>query len=488
MNILETIEKLRNTQGTNAKVSFLKENHNSELKEILSYAYDPSIIFGITPKTLKRYSNMRTLSHDESLNLLLKTLKVQAHKLEGHGRDMVESMFRQLHDSWQELAICIFKRNLDIGLNTKKLNEIFGPGFIPETPYMGAQPFTKEALKDHFRKNDYMFSEEKYDGRYSNTISNFEQSVMVSRNGKNSSIFGNVEKDAILVASEFGYVDGVVLNGELIIEGVDRYTSNGMISSILSLREKEGKGLLTQKEEIKFYDVYKMTLQQAADKVVQIVWDFIPYKYYSTGKEFKFPRHQRVKILEKYLELSGVKNIKLADIRICYDYKEAIDHYKEVEAKGGEGTIVKTPDGTWVNKKPKWQLKLKKIFDCDLKIVGFKPGSSENKFKETLGSLIVQSDDGILETDASGMGEEQRYEIWDNKDSYLGKILVITCNGLSHDKSGKPSLLHPRCSTEDVLNTKTGKKEKRIIIRNDKSVANTYTEIVEIDRMVMELI
>ena len=121
-------------------------------------------------------------------------------------------------------------------------------------------------------------------------------------------------------------------------------------------------------------------------------------------------------------------------------------------------------------------IKLKDFKECDLRVIGFNPGT--DKYYGGVGSLICQSECGILVVSATGLSDEQRgfrrldpndsskgivlKEGWDNN-CYNGLIVNIKYNMLSKDKSGKPSLSLPNV----------------VEFRNDVVVAETYEEIVK---------
>ena len=64
-----------------------------------------------------------------------------------------------------------------------------------------------------------------------------------------------------------------------------------------------------------------------------------------------------------------------------------------------------------------------------------------------------------------------RDEIWNNKDKYLGKIVEVKANGVSSNRDGGYSLLYPNF----------------VEVRDDKSIANTLEEILEIEKSISEV-
>ena len=85
-------------------------------------------------------------------------------------------------------------------------------------------------------------------------------------------------------------------------------------------------------------------------------------------------------------------------------------------------------------------LKIKLFKDCDLIITGFEEGT--NKLQGTLGALILDYKGNELRC-GSGFTDEQRKEIWENRDQYLGKIAEIKYFEETKNQNGGTSLRFP---------------------------------------------
>ena len=108
-----------------------------------------------------------------------------------------------------------------------------------------------------------------------------------------------------------------------------------------------------------------------------------------------------------------------------------MDYFSHALTLGEEGLIIKSISEPFVNSKPNYQIKMKLTFQCELKIVDFVSGAVNSKYENTLGALLVESEDGLLKTKLSGMSDEQRDEIWHNKEKYVNKIVEVECSGIS---------------------------------------------------------
>lgn len=131
------------------------------------------------------------------------------------------------------------------------------------------------------------------------------------------------------------------------------------------------------------------------------------------------------------------------------DSKERIKYLLETEqVVGGEGLILRNPDGEYKfgRSTPKQQLSIKvKFFEQDeFEVIGFTErmhNANQAKINElglqersshkdnlipmnTLGSLILKYGDDSFQM-GTGFTDEQRQEIWNNRDKYLGKFVSI---------------------------------------------------------------
>jgi ATP-dependent DNA ligase len=261
-----------------------------------------------------------------------------------------------------------------------------------------------------------------------------------------------------------------VLNGELTIPNIRREVSNGIITSLVDIGASRAKGNDVYKDILKFEKKHGDYIN-VLNSIVFTVWDCITVlEYFAKGS--KTPYQDRLKRLETLVsDLGEDSNVKVIEYKEVTTFAEVMEHYNEMSRRGEEGTVVKSFDGRWENKKPTYQVKVKKVEFLDLKIVGFNFGGKGTKNEHLISSLDVESSDGLLKTSPCGMDEQTMNDITENREKYLGTIVEVKCSGLSFDSEGNYSCMHP------VF--------KRI--RDDKTIANSLEECIEIDRMVTEL-
>jgi len=505
INYLNCINKLKNISSTNEKIEKIKECYEKlgeTWVKILVYAYDPLKVFNV--KKYKKLPN-QNLVDLKAIFLLLD--KLQKREITGNKAiDAVENMYQILNKDDAEVFNLILQKDLKCGINKKLIQKALGENLFFEIGYMGAVPFDPKKL-DKILDSIFVFSQEKMDGEYSNLFINNEEIIFYSRKNKvqlmPKKIIDKLREQIQKVREYYFFPDNIILNGELIISGYDRYTSNGLLTRIFKYQEYLDKEETKKAEKAKkvIEEIGKDTLENIINKIKYYIWDYQSKKdpYWVRLVTLKSPYNDVISsvFLFEFVETKVLineekfeKNFAEYEVRkiiykdICNidrdnnpyfyenkkDAKKILDqHTYEIISKGGEGTIIKDGMKVWKNGKPTYQIKRKFEFECELKVVGFQQGNPGTKFENALGAFVCQSEDEKLLCYPSGIAEDLRFEIWENQSEYLNKIITVKCNGLSKSKDSKSwSLLHPRF----------------IKFREDKDQADTLDIIQKIEKSI----
>lgn len=459
MNIKEIFDEISAEGGTNMKMEILgKYKENELLKRVLYLANSPRMKYYI--KQIPEY-----VKEDFMLNMpLSQALDSLVDAIAGRkvtGGLAIATLQGLLNSVSQDDAYIIEKiieKDCKIGMGTSNINKVF-PNLIEKTSYMGAIPFDAKKAKKIFEKGATGISEIKADGRYCNVIIRGGEVDMESRQGEPTIL------PFCPLTQELSTLDDCVLNGELVMGGVSRLESNGMIASIIDITSKMESR--TDKENDKkisaFEKKHKMTIDEASALIQIKVWDVISVDdYYNASSDI--PRLERLNTLKGIIS-SEFATILLVEHKFVSTYEEAIAHFVEALERGEEGTVLKSLDGVWKNGKHPYQIKMKVEFDLDLKIVGFNYGNKGTKNEHVISSVTCESACGKLTARAQGITEDKMKFIEENQEALLGTIAKVKCNGLSSNSSGGNSLFYP------VL------KE----LRDDKTEADTFEQCVEID-------
>jgi hypothetical protein len=343
-----------------------------------------------------------------------------------------------VHEDDAHVIKLIIGKSLKFNLGTTYINKVI-LNLIEKTPYQGAKSFSEKLAKDIFKNRGYAYSDVKMDGRYANCLIKNGAIEFESRQGETT----HLPSFLTTLEEELCTFPNGVLNGELTMVGLDRYTSNGIIASIIDIEGKRDER--TEKEtQVKLDGFVKKhgNYKENVDKIKYTVWDSIRLEDYFNRKS-DIPYRERLDYLYKRTPLLKCNKVSIVERKKVYSYEEAMKHFQEMLAIGEEGTILKDPLATWKDGKPNWQVKMKLEMSIDLRVVGFEYGEAGKKNEHVYSTINLESSCGKLRTNASGMKEAMMNDITERADELMGTIVEIRCCGLSQDSNGNWSTLHP---------------------------------------------
>jgi len=228
------------------------------------------------------------------------------------------------------------------------------------------------------------------------TVSDNGDVMFRTRNGK--------EMQFPSLAKQFDQFAGFAFDGEALVkrngEILDRKTGNGILNSIQ-------KGDMTFEQE-----------------VVLVLWDMINLNDFLSG-------YSTVPYESRFSNLTLATD-KIDRVILQESYRveaiEEVDYiFNEMLARGEEGIILKDSQSPYESKRVNHQLKYKAELDADLLIIGFEEGSG--KYTGTLGAIQMESGDGQVRVSVgTGLSDNLRDYIWENKESVIGKIAAVKYN------------------------------------------------------------
>ena len=474
----QEISNLMHTKANMRKEAVVKNSSDNEMfMKTMAFLMDDSFITGIgvdrwekaIPCLHEKY-NSQTQTHYDRLEFIKNNDTGRDDVLE-HIKWICEMENTKSEKEIYEIDRGIFTKSLKVGMTKKTWNKIVEDTYkVAEELYMGLVSYSESKIDKFFKKYEYGYSQIKEDGRYLWTfIKNGKVFNMSARSGRKNYL---ELSDFALNINTSDLKGDYAIAGEVLIEGFDRKTANGIVEAINSAEEKRVNKDFDGYEKAcdKILDEYGWEIDDLYPKMIYKVWDVLPLDhYYSRSSNIKYSK--RLKRLISIVDLVNSSRFKVVDTRRVESKKEAMEHLAEAFSKGLEGTALKA-DEMFKNGKPAYQIKMKVEFDIDLEIVGFKEGKTGTANQGKLGSLICQTSDGIMKTGVSGgISKDQRQEIWDNQDDYLGRIVKVKCNGMSQNKNGGKSCNY--ASLEEF--------------RDDKLEANTYQECLDEEQMALGL-
>ena len=412
MKPCEIIQLLRSDNSKLFKQEVISQHmDNEEFVEGLKYALTPLITYGVqsVPNAELLGEPGPGLEWPEFKILLDKLI---ARELTGHAaRDaIVDSMVLSTVEQWNNWYRPILLKDLKAGFSEKTVNKV-QKGTIPVFGCMLA----RDGAKEEKRLVGEVLIENKYDGVRCIAIVQNNTAVLHSRNGKVFPNFPHIEE--ALSKPQF---NNMVFDGEIMSENF--------------------QALMKQ--------VYRKSDVQTEDAYMAL-FDVLDLSEFNEGKG-KYNTLERKQILA---ELPFDECIRKVDFtRVNLDTSEGQQIFKNMNkiaiAEGYEGLMVKPVGSIYECKRSASWLKIKPIIEVTLTIIDIEEG--QGKFEGTAGALVCEGiDDGIIigVNVGSGLTDEMRESIWNNRDDVIGQLVEIRADAITQAENGEYSLRFPRFKT-----------------------------------------
>ena len=446
-NTLDIFTNLESNSSRLAKEAILK----AELVDLESgfwiavkLALDPFVNFyikKIPPHT--KQTGQASLTLTQGLEQLR---KLSNREVTGNeGIEHLKSILENVSASDSLVIERVIAKDLKCGVSEATVNKI-RPEYIPTYPVMLASGYDQKLVD---RVSWPALCQLKLDGMRFNAIVRKGKVEFRSRNGREIQ-FPEGSASALLCDAFIGlaqsYDADYVFDGELLVvdaagKPLDRKTGNGILN-------KAVKGTISEAE----------TAQVRAT-----LWDAIQLSHFLRGK-YTVPYKTRLGQLDSIVvSASGAIRhlISVCPGVIVNNAYEAQRYFEKEFNQGQEGSILKTLDGIWEDKRSKGQIKYKGELEAELVIVDLERGTGKNAGR--LGALVCESSDGVIRVNVgSGYTDGQRSALWAQGHDLVGQIVTVKYNARIKDKNSKQESLFLPIFVE---------------LRLDKSVANSSKEI-----------
>ncbi len=154
------------------------------------------------------------------------------------------------------------------------------------------------------------------------------------------------------------------------------------------------------------------------DGLVVDVFDYLTWEEWHNHESPV--QKERRKRLEK---LPLPRPLRLIKAHIAKNEEMVNKWFKYYVKEGYEGVMVKEMDIPYNWGRGKGWYKYKKVDFDDAEIIGFEPGTG--RLKGSLGALVVRFRDGRVTEVGTGFTDEERDQIWKNKEKYIGKWIEV---------------------------------------------------------------
>jgi len=401
-DLLEIFNKLKAITSNKDKEELLKQNKdNSYLANLLYLNLNPYGRFYI--KTIPEYTKSRPpwingpAAYKEFIQL---TNKLQNRELTGNAaKEAVKVFMAHTIESEATIYKSILLKEA-IGVGTKTVNKVW-PNLVPSFEVMLAPNEIPNILNIRYP----LYVQPKYDGFRCVYLPLGGSESFFSRSGKP---FGNQE-----LIEHFSALQGItsyVLDGEL-------YSHKRSFNEIVAILTTE--------------------TAQIPNDIKYIVYDCVPIEDWK-AQNCNLTYEYRLKLLRTVITGSVADYAKVIDVPTdIVETPLAVKNlYETYLQKGYEGVMLKSVEGKY-----KWKrctinsgemLKLKPFETLDLKVTGTYAG--EGQFTGLAGGLIVDYNTNAVRV-GSGFTLENRKDIKENSNKYIGKTVEIKYQEVTEDNS-----------------------------------------------------
>ena len=176
------------------------------------------------------------------------------------------------------------------------------------------------------------------------------------------------------------------------------------------------------------YGQFAVTLSIVRDQIPGPNWTKVRYRIFDAPAQHG-PFETRLKVVAQWLSQHPSSQIQLIEQRRGTGQKQLEDYMDVIEAKGGEGVILRAANSPYQHGKSKYLRKYKRFDDAKAKVLGYKPG--KGKYTGMVGSLKVELPDGTRFFVGSGLSDAER-----KNPPAIGATIRFKHHGWSH--LGKP--------------------------------------------------
>ena len=370
-----------------------------DLKEILKYTYDDSIVYSVTSKNYIKFKKndkkvkLKIINEYNSLIKLLNDLSIR--KITGDTALLYIYNYIKKYKEYESIILNILDKNLKIRINIKLINSVF-PMLIKEFNVALANKFQKKYIEKDDKK---WFISRKLDGiRCLCHIDIKNKKVLFySRQGK---IFNTLNKlrDEILKNIK-NFNENCFLDGEIVDMKDNVENFKGIMEKIRK------KNYTIQNPNYYVFDIINEN-------------DF----YEQKSKEI---------FEERYKRLNIVKEIKYISILEQYEYNEKLmEQFIESSKENNWEGLMLRKNVKYEGKRTNNLLKFKEMQDDEYKVIDLEYGNiryinQETGLEEeieTLSAVIIDYNNTKV---GSGFSINERKDFYLNKDKILNKIITV---------------------------------------------------------------
>lgn len=410
--LVQTLENLKSETKISDKTSILENVTSEEIKRVLNFLGDPNQVLGLSTKKINK--PVEPVEHSLTLTELIDYLLVN-----NTGTDnevgMVQYFLNQFDEHTQDVLAQVVGKSWTTTVGASLLNKVYGAGFIPVFDVQLAFPYEKKI--SGYKEDTTFVVTQKLDGfRAVVEVNNGKVISIKTRKGK--TIDGLTELSNDIEANINSSLGHFMFDGELLLEDPENKWTSG------ERFQRTGQMISTDGECV------GMGFH---------IFDALPFNEFQGGVSKENYITRRKNYLETFVSGKLVRTVPVLGTSDIKGIPAWSDYATE---RGFEGVMLNDPNAKYETKRTKGLLKVKKMHTADLQVVGFEE-AIDGKNRGSLKSLIIQLDENNTFNVSSGLTEEQREDIWNNQEKYLGKIVEIKYFEETTNQQGGRSLRFP---------------------------------------------
>lgn len=419
--VINILEELEATSGSNAKRDILQINFKNELlKKVFIAAQDPYTVYYVSkfklPKPVSRDNGGSDLIIERFIDVILPQLS--SRKVTGNAsKELIEKEFGSMNDLEQKWCQRIILKNLRVGVQELSLNKVW-PGLIKSFAVALAQTLKSEFTRGEGIKilDEVVYPvrvEPKLDGIRCIAVKKNGEVTLYTRSGTVLDTLPRIKET--LEAAKY---DNIVLDGEAM--GDDWSES---ASVLMSRKDKKDDSNI-------FYNVF----------------DALPLTDW-TDQKSTIPYEDRCKIACEVVLACGdftqnaTPRVRLVPHIVAQDEEQLKQFFAKCMNDGYEGVMLKRMDAPYEWDRSKNILKLKPCVTYEGVVVGHYEGRRGTKREGQFGGFEVLLPNGIITRVGGGFNDALRASIQlDGPDTWIGRIVEceaqpdpLTKDGLTED-------------------------------------------------------
>ena len=404
---VKDIASLQIITGAKAKQEFIRAHaDDKQFCRFLYYALNPMLTYNVSEDTLRNRIPGAWQPNDYQDIFEICDMLASRKGVDDYTVDMVCSFLRVCNDEEREVYIKLLSKTLRLGVTSKTVNKVI-PGLIPEWEVQQAYPIDKYPVAE----GTEFWLTQKLNG----VRATFYNGKLIARSG-----VPYKGLDHLISEIEHSPMGAYVLDGELTLK------DKGSLSDNEAFRV--ATGILNSD------DVNKTA-------ICYTVFDIIPPEDFDSDKP-EVVYSERRKLLDIFSKfVKGDRALRILPVLYQGDNQSKIDELLEqMVAEDKEGLMLNI-DVPYKRTRHKGILKIKRFYTMDLRITGYEEGTG--RLEGTLGALVLEYKGNSVKV-GSGFTDEQRTELWNNREDIIGSICEVKYKEISSDKNtGLESLQFP---------------------------------------------